>query len=53
MPEFDDEFSFEDVQHPSKAAERRAWRSCIQTELDDLGDLYELPEGIRIPGVRV
>jgi hypothetical protein len=45
-----------DVKRPSKAAERKGWRSSIQEELDDLADLYELPEGIRyrdIPGVRL
>jgi hypothetical protein len=53
MHEFDDEYLYEDVKRPSKAAERSGWRSSVQEELDDLGDLYELPEGIQIPGVRL
>ncbi|MET9816883.1 hypothetical protein [Streptomyces sp. NPDC006355] len=59
MPEFDDELDYawwSETKRPSKAAERKGWRSSIQEELDDLGDLYELPESIRhrdIPGVRL
>lgn len=53
MTEFDDEFFYEDVKRPSKAAERKGWRSAVQDELDDLSDLYELPDGIQIPGVKV
>lgn len=56
LTEFDDEFLYEDAKRPSKAAERRSWRSSVQEELDDLGDLYELPESLRhrdLPGVRL
>lgn len=42
-----------DVRRPSKAAQRREGRLAIQDELDDFADLYELPEGLQIPGVRV
>jgi hypothetical protein len=52
MLEFDDEFFYEDVKRPSKAAIRREGRLAIQEELDELGDLYSLPEGIQIPGVK-
>lgn len=41
-----------DYKRPSKAAERRLGRLAIQDELDDLADLYELPEGLQIPGVK-
>jgi len=37
MTEFDDDFVYEDVKRPSKAAERR---QAIQEDLDDLMDLY-------------
>lgn len=50
--ELDYEF-WSTTQRPSKAAERKGWRSAVQEELDDLGDLFELPEGIQIPGVRL
>lgn len=49
----DEEVFYEAHKRPSKAAERNGWRSAVQEELDDLGDLYELPEGIQIPGVRL
>jgi len=53
MTEFtDDDFLFEDPKQPSKAAQRREGRLAVQAELDDLADLYELPEGLQIPGVR-
>lgn len=57
MTEFDvvgeDDFCIlGDFKRPSKAAERRLGRLAIQDELDDLADLYELPEGLQIPGVR-
>jgi hypothetical protein len=45
-----------ETKRPSKSADRKGWRTAVQEELDDLGDLYELPEGIRhrdIPGVRL
>lgn len=51
MLEYDDDFLFEDPKRPSKAALRREGRLAIQQELDELGDLYSLPEGIQIPGV--
>lgn len=53
MLETDDEFFYEAPKRPSKAALRREGRLAIQDELDDLADLYELPEGIQIPGVRL
>jgi hypothetical protein len=53
MTEFDDEFDYEVSKRLSNAARRREWRSAVQEELDDLADLYELPEGLQIPGVRL
>lgn len=32
---------------------RRDWRKQVQEELDDLGDLYDLPENLQVPGVRL
>lgn len=55
MLEFEDEdlyFPVTDATRLSKAAQRREGRLAIQVELDELGDLYSLPEGIQIPGVR-
>lgn len=52
-PDFDFDYDGFEVKRPSKAAERRGWRTAVQEDLDDLGDLYELPDGIRIPGVRL
>jgi len=46
----DDEFWPAEFKKTNQAPD---WRKQVQEELDDLGDLYELPEGIRIPGVRV
>lgn len=40
LTEFDDEFLYEDVKRPSKAAERKGWRRQAQEELEELGDLY-------------
>ncbi|MEU0912144.1 hypothetical protein [Streptomyces althioticus] len=40
MTEFDDEFLYEDVKRPSKAAERRQGRQAMREELEDLMDLY-------------
>jgi hypothetical protein len=59
MSEPDDDFDYawwSETKRPSKAAERKGWRSAVQEELDDLGDLYELPESLRhvdLPGVRL
>jgi len=56
MSEYEDELDYawwSETKRPSKAAERRNWRSALQEELDDIGDLYELPEGLQIPGVRL
>ncbi|MEU0952804.1 hypothetical protein ABZ353_10740 [Streptomyces niveus] len=55
MPELDDELDYEfwtTTQRPSKAAQRREGRLAVQEELDDFADLYELPEGLQIPGVK-
>lgn len=54
LTEFDDEFLYEDVKRPSKAAERRGWKQEAQEELEELGDLYpdlaEVLEGVRLHG---
>jgi len=46
MYEPDDDFFCEDAKRPSKAAERRGWRSAVQDELDELGDLYGVETNI-------
>lgn len=52
FPEVGEDFDCVFYPRPSKAAQRREGRLAIQIELDELGDLYELPEGLQIPGVR-
>ncbi|MGC9439267.1 hypothetical protein [Streptomyces sp. WG5] len=56
MSEFDDDlldfFPEDFVRKVNKPNPRHAWRKEVQEELDDLGDLYGLPEGIQIPGVK-
>ncbi|MFD5069149.1 hypothetical protein ACFWNC_14625 [Streptomyces sp. NPDC058369] len=47
----DEEEFYGHLKKLSKAAERREAALAIQEELDELGDLYDLPQGLRIPGV--
>ncbi|KQX43531.1 hypothetical protein ASD97_26020 [Streptomyces sp. Root63] len=63
MSEFDEslleyfpEDFLEKINRPSKASERSGWKNEVQAELDELGDLYDLPESLRdvdLPGVRL
>ncbi len=34
---------------PNRATVRRDWRQAAAEELEDLGDLYTLPEGLEVP----
>ena len=40
MLEIDDDFEFEAVVWPSKAAERRSWKEQAKADLEELADLY-------------
>lgn len=34
---------------PTRTAARRSWRQEAVEELEELGDLYRLPEGLEVP----